>query len=451
MWKKWEIWKDKRFWILLGLELLLAVIGIAGLLQGERTAADLDTMEVGSPGGTISRDQDGYVSCPGGDYEGDYLEASGFPLTPGVYRLRISYEKQGAGEAFIRLQDDNSSFLGLRANEVALTDGSREQSIQFYLLDHTDSVRILLRFSGDCTVVVKSLEVIATSQGSGVFLFWVLLLSALADILFVVYRFQERRAFQREEILVLVGIPAAAILASVPLFTDYLGWDMGLEPYLIRIEEMSRGLPGSLFFQENILFALPAIFRRIGLDMMMSYKLFLVLIHLATALASYQCLQSALQNRKAGILGSILYTLAPWRIEWIYCFGRVELFTALLFLPFLCCGIWRLCRRRPGWAGSLITGALGLLLCYVPGADWSGILKAVLGFALAFVISSLAFGPENENSRYAFICRWCCCLAAGLCILYAMYQTSEILLNQQSFIRLYSIESILPEGGGEAR
>lgn len=372
MWKASKIFHNTKFRILLIIELLLAAAGAAGLFQGSRPAAALEGLDhIVMNAGTFEEEGKGYYIDSQWGYNGTFLEAGGISLKPGVYELVLEYETGDNGVNSFGVKDDTVSFRGLRANDVSLYSGQSSRSCRFYLMENTDALRVTVDYSGTGSLSVHSFTIYTSSAGSRIFLFWVILLSLIVDSLVMVYLYQKNRKDTQENLFgmdrkaVLMGIPVIALLGSIPVFVDYMIFGADLSFHLLRIEALAdslgqgifpawvepmwlygHGYASSLFYCDTFLL-IPALLRLLGFSVQTSYHLFVITVNLATAWIAYVSFRGCFRksqgerlSRFIGLFGSLLYTLAPYRIYNIYNRGAVGEYTAMIFLPLLCYGFY---------------------------------------------------------------------------------------------------------------
>lgn len=78
------------------------------------------------------------------------------------------------------------------------------------------------------------------------------------------------------------------------------------------------------------------------------YRLLVVLIHLATAAASYWSFSKIFADKRVGIVGCLFYTLLPYRLGLLYCSGDLGSGAALAVLPLMFAGLFELYGREEG-------------------------------------------------------------------------------------------------------
>ena len=138
----------------------------------------------------------------------------------------------------------------------------------------------------------------------------------------------------RKKRAVAAAVLLFAVIASLPLFTDYLPFvpDQDHMFHLIRIEGVADGLRNGefpvrlhsetlsgygyaapVFYPEPLLY-FPAALRVLGFSVQTAYKCFVFAINALTAFIAYLSFKRAFGSVRAGLAGSFLYTLALYRL-----------------------------------------------------------------------------------------------------------------------------------------
>lgn len=358
MWKKSEVWKNKKFRLLLLLEFILLLVGIAGLIPGDRVVGDESTMTVMMYGGEYLEERQGYYIDGSYGYNGDFLSVIPGRLRPGVYRLRLVVEAIDNEVSSFRIESDSGIFRNLLSNKVNIYGGAGEQTCQFYVLGVEDSARISINYGGGEPFLVRRIELVHTNAGSRILVCLTLAGAALVNTLVMLYCYMKRYPVPADKKLVWFGIPGLAVLSSLPLFVDYMIIGADSMFHWMRIEALAQsiargnipariealwlyghGFANSIFCCDAFL-TLPALLRLIGFDMNTAYGTYVFAVNLATAVIAYGCFRGCFQDSRIGMIGSMLYTLAPYRIYNIYNRGAVGEYTAMIFLPLLAYGFY---------------------------------------------------------------------------------------------------------------
>ncbi len=164
--------------------------------------------------------------------------------------------------------------------------------------------------------------------------------------------------WDEKKINIVLGCLLLTFLASLPLFTDFLLAGADLQFQLLRIEALKDGLKEAgavlwakpnwvdpkgfsfAFFYGDTFLYIPALFRLMGVDVQMSYRIFLVLVNAATAFGSYAAFRKVFRDDHTGLLGSALYTMSVYRVFLLYAEAELGEVLALVFLPFVLAGVY---------------------------------------------------------------------------------------------------------------
>ncbi len=333
MLRKSEFLKNKKCRILLCIELFLLFAGIIMLF--------------------------GKTGIVAGTEETDRLLAEGISLSSGVYTARIYYDTQEdiQGGFGVRVEEENLS--ALKSNPVTLYAGAGMAQCQFYLLDSVAHLCVYVENNGQ-TLEVKGVEIENGGQAVFMWVITVLFFSLLVNAGAVLLLLHRKSPFPARQQLIFWGISATVVVSSIPLMVDYLFFGADLIFHLGRIEALAQallsGMPfsriepmwlaghgyaNSIFYCDTFLL-FPAILRMAGFPLTISYQCYVTAVNLATALIAYTAFKRCFQSAEIGLLGCMLYTLSPYRLYNIYNRASVGEYTAMIFLPLLAWGFYRI-------------------------------------------------------------------------------------------------------------
>lgn len=122
-------------------------------------------------------------------------------------------------------------------------------------------------------------------------------------------------------------------IVSLPLMVNYCIDGTNLSFYLRVLKEGGA---------ENLFFLIPSLLVRAGIQGESVYKLFLLLINAATTLIAYVCFRGIFGDKIVGLVGSMVYTWMPYRLNNLYSRGDLGEALAMTFLPVLLIGWYRL-------------------------------------------------------------------------------------------------------------
>ena len=331
--------QNKRKRLFCGIGVLVELIVLLICLTGMFTASgrfsqkfENDTLPVG----------DNRISLERGSYQVtmDYdLTVDAVRITP-LYEA--SYGPDDAETILLTKEFQEKTF------ELLLPDQVNEFSFQLPELENADDL------------VIHSITMERTNQSERVRFFVVLCIFCAVDILFYLGRKGRFGAWSVEKRGSVLCIGLIVLFACVPLMTNYLLSGQDLTFHLMRIEGLAEGLkqgqfpvkmqpvwlndygyPVSIMYGDLFLYV-PAVLRIIGFSLQASYKIYLVMIQIITAINTYLCCKEITEDRKLGVVGCFLYMFATNRMTNIYYRAAVGEYTALAFLPLVFLGLFYL-------------------------------------------------------------------------------------------------------------
>lgn len=112
----------------------------------------------------------------------------------------------------------------------------------------------------------------------------------------------------------------------------------------VKVEPVINGGYGYAFstYYGSLFYNIPAIFRLMGFTMQNAYKLFVVLVNLATVIVSYYSFRVIFKRAELALVAAIMYSMSLLRLVDLYQRGAVGEFTALIFLPLIVAGLWKI-------------------------------------------------------------------------------------------------------------
>ena len=124
------------------------------------------------------------------------------------------------------------------------------------------------------------------------------------------------------------------------------------------------GYANGLFYPDIFLYV-PALLTTLGMNVIISYKIFLILINLFTILSIFIAIKNISNNDYATILGSILYAFAPYRLVDMYERGALGETLAFIFIPIIIYGMYEIIFRDKRKYYILVIGMTGLILSHM--------------------------------------------------------------------------------------
>ena len=226
------------------------------------------------------------------------------------------------------------------------------------------------------------------------------LLAALLDLalLLLFARGDESAPARRRKYAVPLVLAGIALLASLPLFSNYLYFGHDLDYHLQRITAMAAelsygqfpvrlttdslngyGYANPLCYCELFL-TLPALLYNAWLPLRTCYQVYIFAVTLATAAIAYYSFGTITASRKLGLLGAGLYTLSCYRMVCIYVRAAVGEYTAIAFLPLILAGLYNIyTTEKPRFAqwAPMAFGMAALVQCHLLSCELIALLLVV--------------------------------------------------------------------------
>lgn len=331
--------QNKRKRLFCGIGVLVELIVLLICLTGMFTASgrfsqkfENDTLPVGDNRISLER--------------GSYQVTMDYDLTVDAVRITPLYE---------------ASYGPDDAETILLTKEFKEKTFELLLPDQVNEFSFQLpELENADDLVIHSITMERTNQSERVRFFVVLCIFCAVDVLFYLGRKGRFGAWSVEKRGSVLCIGLIVLFACVPLMTNYLLSGQDLTFHLMRIEGLAEGLkqgqfpvkmqpvwlndygyPVSILYGDLFLYV-PAVLRIIGFSLQASYKIYLVMIQIITAVNTYLCCKEITEDRKLGVVGCFLYMFATNRMTNIYYRAAVGEYTALAFLPLVFLGLFYL-------------------------------------------------------------------------------------------------------------
>lgn len=226
------------------------------------------------------------------------------------------------------------------------------------------------------------------------------LLAALLDLalLLLFARGDESAPARRRRYAVPLVLAGIALLASLPLFSNYLYFGHDLDYHLQRITAMAAelsygqfpvrlttdslngyGYANPLCYCELFL-TLPALLYNAWLPLRTCYQVYIFAVTLATVAIAYHSFGTITASRKLGLLGAGLYTLSCYRMVCIYVRAAVGEYTAIAFLPLILAGLYNIyTTEKPRFAqwAPMAFGMAALVQCHLLSCELIALLLVV--------------------------------------------------------------------------
>lgn len=380
-----------RYWAVV----LALVCLLLPLLRESRYLKTFTAMELDSTVQTATTADSRYA-------DPSYLEAGLFMYGPGVYlepgsfSLTMMYSTDGAG-SYVEvyspgwLNADNTQ--GRVLATLALDPAQTQARVDFALDRTVDDLEFRVYYGGEGALTVNTLTL-----RSG-YLYWtdpLLLIFFVLALAGLLYAAAPRGRPQAAVVAALIGL---ALLASYPLFTDFLTVGMDQEFHLRRIEGLfgalqsgqwparistqhfgGKGYATGVMYPELFLY-FPAALRLAGASILFSWKALLFAINLGTAFSAYFCGRRLMNSRAAGMAAAIVYLLSPYRLCDLYIRAALGEVLAMAFLPLLLYSLWQLLAGDAGQWPWLVLACTGIFQSHILTTEMTAVFALLCALA----------------------------------------------------------------------
>lgn len=380
-----------RYWAVV----LALVCLLLPLLRESRYLRTFTAMELDSTVQTATTADSRYADPTYLD-AGLFMHGPGVYLEPGSFSLTMMCSTDGAGscvEVYSPgwLNEDNTQ--GRVLATLALDPAQTQARVDFSLDRTVDDLEFRVYYGGEGALTVNTLTL-----RSG-YLYWtdplllIFFVLALAGLLYAAAR---RGRPQAAVVAALIGL---ALLASYPLFTDFLTVGMDQEFHLRRIEGLfgalqsgqwparistqhfgGKGYATGVMYPELFLY-FPAALRLAGASLLFSWKALLFAVNLGTAFSAYFCGRRLMNSRAAGMAAAIVYLLSPYRLCDLYIRAALGEALAMAFLPLLLYGLWQLLAGDAGQWPWLVLACTGVFQSHILSTEMAAVFAALCALA----------------------------------------------------------------------
>ena len=237
--------------------------------------------------------------------------------------------------------NDGSNNLGVIITEGMIDPDESSVTIPFHLEE--DSYALQLRFSEPLPLQSWKVELVRDYYTDGVFIF--ILLAVF------IYLFYWKLDWKKPQYSILLA--GAAILVTLPFVGNLLMDGHDISFHLSRIKGIAEALSlgqfpvrmnvdinqGYGFVSEilypNLFVYIPGILYALGVSLITAYKIWILLINIATALIGYYSFKGLFKSQKLGAICAFLYQVNPYRLNNIFLRASIGEVLAEIFLPLL--------------------------------------------------------------------------------------------------------------------
>lgn len=291
--------------------------------------------------------------------EGYFVYGPSFHLDKGIYNITVDYAAEGE-DNYILLAALNEGFHDIISDKIMLLPDFNEQQFTARIHRNMKVFSVSVIYCGTGKLEVRNIAIEETRLGRIrsliLAVFWITLLNLVCRFIKAV----RKGELNREKLPYIAALSGIVVFASYPLFTTFLTEGHDLLFHLMRIEGIRQGLLAgqfpvriqplqyngygyacSVFYGELFLY-IPAVLRLCGFTIQNAYKIFVILVNVATTLIAYHSFKAMLKDKNIALLCCMVYVLAPYRLANVYVRCAVGEYCAMMFWPMIACGLYLL-------------------------------------------------------------------------------------------------------------
>lgn len=323
----------KRYAISIGCVLLISLLVVIGNGRGNRHWNNIHHSRLSFFDGAYERS---------GEQYGDLNEGPALTLPAGTYTLSWDIETDGANA--IRIETTNDAAIS--PSSVNLIPGESTGAITLDAIDQIYNLQLIVSYQSGSYIRVNRIDLTGNQNTDRVWtLIIILAAAAILNILYVRGFLTPRR---RGELLILAVV---VLIASAPALKDNLNGGHDGYFHVDRLLNMLNALRSGQFparlgaymqnqygavtsaYYPELFLYIPAAMMLCGASLNFAMHVFLIGINAATALLMRYSAGKLFKNAHAGMLASILYTLAAYRLTDMYTRFSIGEALAMTFVP----------------------------------------------------------------------------------------------------------------------
>lgn len=356
--KALELNKRRSFRILLLAEIVLLLAGMPGLF-GKTKVYEYGFENMVVNFGNWDEATGSFVVQDGSGQQGDMVDFVNISLPRGVYTVSLRYQTDTFMKNGCYVSKGTASHKALLTNFVHCYPEWTSTGFDMWLLEDVGAMNIHASYGGEGYFSVAGLTVRETNALNRIWIFCAVVGGLFVNICYLYAAWDRKFGISAQDKTVHFILALAILFASMPLMVDYVANSGDLVYHLMRVEgikdsildgqfpnriapkwQQGYGYASAIFYGETALYVM-AFFRLIGFTVLTSYRMFFFLLNAVTALVSYYCFRKIFQEKYIGLLCAVLYLLSVYRIFKTYATGGFGESVALVFLPILAYGFYR--------------------------------------------------------------------------------------------------------------
>lgn len=285
-------------------------------------------------------------------------------LPYGHYYISCNYEIQKDINTvnYLHIQNLDGTKNGIAQTDNYLNEEHNSYTSEFWIKTLKKEINLSVREIGKTiespSVLINSYEIKCTSYSFFIAILFVTLLLLFTIIAYFILI--EKIKLNTEKIRNIIVMLVTIIISCLPLLGDSLLKCDDTLVHLIRLEGMKDAYLAGQFpvrveptfnggygyafatYYGSLFYNIPAFLRLMGFSIQNAYKAYVVFVNIATTCLSYYSFKIIFKDSKYAVIGCILYSLSIYRLYDLYQRGAVGEYTAMIFLPLIAAGLWKI-------------------------------------------------------------------------------------------------------------
>lgn len=311
-------------------------------------------------------------------------------LEKGIYYITVYYQTDTPDNVSYAFSESAEYFYqGILSDRTILNEDRNKKTFTVWIRYDLEDFEVRTEYGGKGSLSLSGISVVKSKQTYVIELMRWFLFFLCLDIFIGIFYYLKKKWLTAEQLRIPCGLLLITIVASYPLFYDFLLYGTDLSFHLMRIEGLKGalqnglfpvkmypdwlneyGYPVSVFYGDTLLY-FPALLRLAGVPLQKAYQIYCVAVNAATCLMSYYVGWKILRDKRVAVFGSALYTFSNFRMMMMYSRPMVGLSAGMIFLPLVFYGAWRIFSEdsegkeyRTAWI-PLAVGLSGVIQAHV--------------------------------------------------------------------------------------
>lgn len=400
---------QKKYWFIIFLvEILILLVGSWGYGRKEHISLSFTQDDLSYDNGESGAYLDTTSSRA-------YIASEEFVLPKGMYTVSIDYEYSDPvifSLSYIDGRYDSNASADIPARIT-------NNSTCIFRVSHSNRpMQVRGRLRGDasegCYLLIKNIRITDSPVAVRNFVIHLFFVLCIINIIVFLALYRNKIRIDEENGRIFRALIVLTFIVSIPLMVDYLLSGHDLPFHLMRIEGLKAGLLSRVFpvriqpdwlnghgyaasvFYGDVFLYIPAILRIFGITVQNVYKLYVLLVNIATIFISYYCF-SKMSTKKCGLICAALYSLNIYRLTCLYIRAAVGEYTAMVFLPVVLYGLWKVYtlpednkEHKQSWV-TIAAGYTGIILSHMISCE----LVALFTVLTCLLLWKSTFSKKN--------------------------------------------------------